>query len=322
MIRKLLVTLVLFVLILSAGFFSSLYLKKALDSYFNRRTVVVPEFVGKSLSAAIRLQQTHEGNLKIQIASEVESASVPRDTVLTQDPPAGSIVNFEKTIFLTVSKGTRLREVPDVVGLDIRKARLLLSEARLKVGKKSYLKSPDRERGVVIAQYPEGRAMAGQGETVDLVLSDGRAEADMMPRVTYLKLSEAQAVLRDANVQKVNVEEVPAGTLPPDLVLAQDPPPGTPVRADGSCRLTVSKGAASGHLADTKRKVWVQFDMPPGLTNKLLEVEVTDNITTAKVYSQMHAPGDTVRLEVTGEGSLLVKFYLDQNPVPVMEQRY
>jgi serine/threonine-protein kinase len=320
MIRKLLVTLVLFVLILAAGFFSSLYLKRALDAYFNRRPVVVPDFVGKSLAAAIRLQRSQEGDLKLEIANEVESAAVPKDTVLSQEPPAGSVVNTGKTIALTVSKGTRMREVPEIVGLDVRKARLLLSEARLKVGKKAFLKSPDRERGQVLAQAPEGKSMAGQGEPVDLLLSDGRAEAEAMPRVTYLRIQEAREVLKQSQVARINVEEVVSPSVPPDLVLAQDPLPGLPVRSDGTCRLTVCKG--NGLITNDQRKVWVQFDMPPGLTNKLLEVEVTDNVTTARVYSQMHPPGDQVRLEVTGQGSLLVKFYLDQNPVPVMEQKY
>src|SRR5947209_2997011 len=131
MIRKLFVTFLLFVLILAAGFFSSLYLKRALDTYFNRRTVVVPDFVGKSLSGALRISKLQEGNLKIDISNEVESTSVPRDTVVSQDPPAGSLVNQEKTIFLSISKGARLREVPDVVGQDVRRARLLLSDARM-----------------------------------------------------------------------------------------------------------------------------------------------------------------------------------------------
>ena len=49
MFRKLIVTLVLFVLILAAGFFSSLYMKRALDAYFNRRPTVVRMFMREYL---------------------------------------------------------------------------------------------------------------------------------------------------------------------------------------------------------------------------------------------------------------------------------
>ena len=329
MIRKLFVTLVLFVLILSAGFFSSLYLKRALDSYFNRRPVVVPSFVGETLSAAIRAQQGKEGLFRIDISQEVESSSAPRDTVVAQDPPAGSTVNSGKTIFLTISKGTRLREVPELMGLDIRRARLLLSESHLKAGKKSYIKSPDRDRGIVIMQYPEGKTMAGQGEAVDLLVSDGKADVEVMPRVIWLRLQEARDLLKDAGASKVEINYQVSKDHPDDTVLAQDPPPGTPVRTDGVAKLSVCRAAGGGPAptsaaADegSKRKIWVQFDMPPGLTPKLLEVEVTDNVATQKVYQQTHAPGETVRLEIAGEGGLLVRFFLDQNPVPVLEQKY
>jgi beta-lactam-binding protein with PASTA domain len=329
MIRRLFVTIVLFALIVASGFFSSLYLKRALDNYFNRKTVLTPDFVGKTLSEAIRIQKTQEGNLKIDISNEVESASVPRDTVVSQEPAAGSVVNYEKTIFLTVSRGTRIKEVPECLGVDIRKARLLLSEARFRVGKKAYLHSPDRERGIVMHQYPEGKSSAGQGEVVDLVISDGRAEQDFTPRVTYLMLQEAKDILKEAQFGRVDVEEVAAGSRPPGLVIGQDPAPGTALRSGSPCRLTVVKGAGGsvgGSVADinssNKRNVWVQFDMPPGLTDKLLEIEVTDNVTTKKVHSQTHQPAETVRVEVSGEGGLFVRFFLDQNPVPVLEQRY
>ncbi|MBI4864671.1 MAG: PASTA domain-containing protein [Candidatus Riflebacteria bacterium] len=320
MIRRLLVTFVLFLLIVASGFFSSLYLKRALDAYFNRRTVLVPDFVGKSLSEAIRIQKSHEGNLKIDISNEVESPSLPKDTVVTQEPPAGSLVNFEKTIFLTISKGTRLTEVPECLGLDLRRARLLLSEARMKVGKKAFVHSPDRERGIVMHQYPEGKGQAGQGEAVDLVVSEGRIDQEIMPRVTYLTLAEAKEVLKQAQITQVGVEEVTSTSHPAGLVLSQDPLPGTVIRSGASCRLTVCKG--TGLVTDSRRRVWVQFEMPPGLTEKVLEVEVTDNVTSSKVHSQLHDAGETGRLQVAGVGAILVKFYLDQNPVPVLEQRY
>lgn len=327
MIRKLFVTLVLFILILAAGFFSSLYLKRALDAYFNRRPTVVPEFVGKTLSAAIRLQQQSQGEFKIDISQEMESPTAPRDTIMAQEPAPGSVVNSGKTVFLTISKGTRLREVPELLGLDIRRARLLLSEARLKVGKKSYLKSPDRDRGIVIMQYPEGKTMAGHGEAVDLVVSDGKADIETMPRVVWLRLSEAREMLKEAGATKVEIAYSVSREHPDDTVLAQDPAPGTPVRTDGVAKLSVCRAAGGSAPVSTstdagRRKLWVQFDMPPGLTAKLLEVEVTDNVATQKVYAQTHAPGETVRLEVSGEGSLMVRFFLDQNPVPVLEQKY
>jgi beta-lactam-binding protein with PASTA domain len=325
MIRKLFVTLVLFVLILCAGFFSSLYLKRALDEYFNRKPVMVPELVGKTALQATRMLQASDANLKLDWSREMESSSAPRDTIIAQDPPPGSVVNSGKTIFLTISKGTRLREVPELLGLDIRRARLLLSEARLKVGKKSYLKSPDRERGIVIMQYPDGKSMAGHGEAVDVVLSDGKAEADVMPRVVWQRLPEARSMLKDVGVSKVDIEYSVSRDHPDDTVIAQDPPPGTPVRADGSSKLSVSRAAGGSASSDSdggKRKVWVQFDMPPGLTAKLLEVDVTDSVATHRVYSQTHSPGETVRLEISGSGPMTVKFYLDQNPVPVLEQKF
>lgn len=91
--------------------------------------------------------------------------------VVSQEPAAGADVANGETVTISVSKGTGLVEVPNVVGLSRGEAEAELSSAKLEA---NVVEVPsDQPEGSVIAQNPVGGQLR-QGSAVRLNVSAGR----------------------------------------------------------------------------------------------------------------------------------------------------
>ncbi len=72
-------------------------------------------------------------------AELVWSDTIPRGTVIDQNPQAFATSHRGETITLTVSRGPKLHRVPDVVGMDQRDARVLLEDLGFDVKEDSFI---------------------------------------------------------------------------------------------------------------------------------------------------------------------------------------
>ena len=79
-----------------------------------KEEVMVPNVVGKELSAALLEMQVKELYPKLQL--KYSNFVDDKGTVLEQSPPAGSIVKAGRRINLVVSRGAVIDTVKDYVG--------------------------------------------------------------------------------------------------------------------------------------------------------------------------------------------------------------
>jgi len=92
-------------------------------------------------------------------------------SVVSQQPAAGAELTDGETVTISVSKGTGLVEVPNVVGLSRGEAEAELSSAKLEA---NVVEVPsDQPEGSVVAQNPVGGQLR-QGSAVRLNVSAGR----------------------------------------------------------------------------------------------------------------------------------------------------
>ncbi|MBI4870963.1 MAG: PASTA domain-containing protein [Candidatus Riflebacteria bacterium] len=294
------------------GYGGYLYGKQALDSYFNRGSVMTPSLVGKTIEEAVEAT-----NLPVKIASRVTSNDVPVGRVITQDPPGGTPVHVGKPILVVLSRGADLVEVPSVVGQTARKAKLTLSEAKLGVGQVCAISS-EQPKDTVVNQYPASSGKLGKSGLVDLLVSQGpSATPAPVPRVVGLDEGTARTTLEKLGFAKVDVVEKPAGPgIEVGTVTEQDPFPG----AASSTRLilTVAREPATPTTAESPavdlpvKRFTVDFAMPPGLTPKRLDVYQSENGQSRRsVYSRLHLPGEKVPIPVEGAGTIELEFYVD-----------
>jgi serine/threonine-protein kinase len=141
------------------------------------RAVAVPDLVGRDQSEAA--SQLRDDGLGVIIRER--ASGEPVDTVVDQSPAAGQQVDEGSTVTLFVSNG-RLREVPDVVGLEQAEAAAELEDAGFSVSVRTTpVDEPDGD-GRVLSQTPSGGKERRRGDTV--VITVGQLTTPETPPAT------------------------------------------------------------------------------------------------------------------------------------------
>ncbi|KOV68839.1 serine/threonine protein kinase [Streptomyces sp. NRRL WC-3618] len=158
-------------------------------------TVPVPQLGGYRLDKARALLKRN--GLEPGMVTREFSDEVPRGSVISTSPDAGTERRAGSAVALVISKGSPV-EVSDVTGSDLADARAELGQAGLKVKVAAKTVTSDEfEQGQVAVQSPEGGSEAEQGDTVTLTVSKG-PEMIKVPDVVGDSVDEAKEALEGA----------------------------------------------------------------------------------------------------------------------------
>jgi beta-lactam-binding protein with PASTA domain len=139
--------------------------------------VAVPNVVGLTQTAATTA--IADANLTLGTVTTATSTTVPKDSVISQSPAAGTPVVQGSVVTLVVSTGPPQVAVPNVVGLTQAAATTAITGAGFTVGTVTTASSMTVPAGRVISQSPTSGTQVTQGSAVDLVVSSGP------PQVAY-----------------------------------------------------------------------------------------------------------------------------------------
>lgn len=145
--------------------------------------------------------------------------------------------------------------VPNLTGQDIVTAVDILSQSGLQVKIERREPHPTLPRNAVISQSPQAGIGIKKGRPVRVVVSLGPSELQA-PDFTGQHFRKAEAAIRQAGLLPAGISRAASDDLPRDIVIAQDPPAGSPIEKGGGISLLVSAGR--------KRQVFVM----PGLLGK------------------------------------------------------
>ena len=148
------------------------------------------------------------------------SDDVPRDEVISQDPPAGDRAKEGATITAVISSGKGEVPVPSVEGQSEDDAVAALRDAGFKTKTETAFSDTVPE-GDVISTSPEGGTSLTKGRTVTITVSKG-ASGVAVPKLVGLQQSEAEAQLDELGLTADVTEQ--ETTQPPGTVMEQDPP--------------------------------------------------------------------------------------------------
>ncbi|WP_353942082.1 Stk1 family PASTA domain-containing Ser/Thr kinase [Streptomyces sp. HUAS MG91] len=161
------------------------------------KTVKVPDLRGTPLDRA--RSGLKGAGLSPGMVTKAFSEDVPKGSVISSDPKAGSTRNAGAAVALVVSKGSPV-DVPDVTGESQEEAVADLADAGLKARIAAERVNSDEDKGDVAEQSPgEGKQLA-EGDTVTLTISKGPVMVKV-PDVTGMKVDEATSTLEDAGFQ-------------------------------------------------------------------------------------------------------------------------
>ena len=197
-------------------------------------TTIVPSVVGVETASAVELIE--EAGLRPQIEQAFDPI-VAAGLVLQQAPASGTKLQRQAPVIVTVSRGSPLAAIPNVVGLPSRSARTRLASLGFQVIEIAEF-NDDVEAGTVLGQDPLAGAMVDRRSVVALQISHGIELLPVPPVVGQSEGTAHHAIeLAGLDIGKVIYREY--GSVPNGIVEAQSPPTGTLVPRGSPVEITV-----------------------------------------------------------------------------------
>ena len=215
------------------------------DNMFSEpETMAVPNFVGARLED-ILANPAYTDYFNI-IPTYESSETVADGQVMNQNPTANrNVIKSEKKadIKLTVSSGTTVIILPELVNTDYRDAIIQLNKLGLN-HEESFVKSEDVTEGYVISMIPDAGAEMKAGDTVFLEISTGpEIKFATMPQLVGDTISTAQAKLEGSNLVMGTITERP-DDAPAGTVTWQSRSAGESVQEKTKINVIISSGPA------------------------------------------------------------------------------
>ncbi|TET69140.1 MAG: PASTA domain-containing protein [Candidatus Zixiibacteriota bacterium] len=135
----------------------------------HRKEEVVPTVVGLSREAAQR--RVKDLGFDFAVTGQEYSPDKPMGKVLFQSPEPGTVSKAGRTIKVIVSRGRATTEVPEVRGLALRQAQLILQEKGLAQGMILSSWDDSLPEGVVIETQPPAGTLMDLKSEVSLVVN-------------------------------------------------------------------------------------------------------------------------------------------------------
>ena len=123
-----------------------------------RGSVAVPDVAGKTQTDAG--QTLEAAGLNVGAIAKASDPTAPAGTVIRQDPAAGTKVDKDSAVALTLSSGPGAAEVPDVIGMDRAEAESALARGRLRADERDAVR-PHRPGGRSRRPAPRRRRAGG-----------------------------------------------------------------------------------------------------------------------------------------------------------------
>ena len=197
--------------------------------------VTVPNVVGLPVTQ-VQAELAKQG-LVLGTQTPQASTTVPKDSVLSQNPPAGDQIDKGTRVDITFSTGKDQAIVPNLVGLSTQDdARQALLAVGLLLGPVKQVDSA-QPLGFVVAQNPATGASVDAGTAVSISVSNGKSK---VPNVVGQSEAQAKSDLINAGFD-VSVTTQETGTAPPGEVLAQTPKGGASAVKGTLVTITVAK---------------------------------------------------------------------------------
>lgn len=206
----------------------------------DQETVEMIELRGKTYEEAMNALNTI--GLGIRRAGEESSDQYEQGQIVSQSKEAGSEVEKNTTIDVTISSGAGEFEVPSLAGLDKDAAELKLKEFGL-TGNYDFVYSDDIPNGIMVSQTPEAGAKAKKGDTITVMLSRG-PEPIVMIDVQNLPEAEAEAQLQALGLG-VTTNSDYNDEIAEGHVISQSIVEGKTVEKGTTVTLTISMGRKS-----------------------------------------------------------------------------
>ncbi len=211
--------------------------------YVKRGSVAtVPQVVGMKTDAAMQ-NLKNAGYEPVQYEVRFDDKA-PEGTIIRETPEGGEQTKPGRKVYLIISGGKEMAQVPDLRGKSLRDAKMLLLKSNMSIGNVSYQYSDSATNGTVFTQSPAPGTKTTASTLVNLVVSEGPLMGRVpVPSLSNMSLSQAIEKLKSVKLElgKVNYQN----GAPENQVLDQYPPAGDLVNEGASVDVFVARGGGT-----------------------------------------------------------------------------
>lgn len=274
--------------------------------------VVVPDLVGKDVVYALEIL-TGLG-LNTKVAGFEYRADIPKNHVAHQEPRPGAEVKRDRDVRIMVSKGSQTVVVPNLVGMDVREANIIMEENGLASGAVSKTHSEQAARGEVMSQAPTPGGILKRGDMIDLLVSLGRWPVRFkMPYLDGLAPEDAILILERSQLNLGQIRHVQRTDRPKGVVVEQEPSSGYPVTSGTLVNLTVNRSEKSVVL--DKGLYVFHHHVIDGFLKKHIRLRVNAFGMLYDLYDVFQPPGEDIWLLVPYDPDVTFFLYQDEEAV-------
>ena len=240
--RLLKVAFFILVLILIAGVSGYITLSFMIKS---EDRVVVPDLVSKE--AVSIFEMLAQLGLNAKVKSSEYNDHIPINHIISQDPAPGSEIKKGRDVRLILSKGPKTVMIPNLKGLPLRQAQIILEENGLCSGNLSRAYSSRFIKDQVIAHSPGSGQTLEQGKCVDMLICQGvLPRTYMMPDLNGMLFGEAVLILEKMNLYPGEVIFSRREDRKENTIIGQNPLPGYRITEGSPVKLVRNRDPGLG----------------------------------------------------------------------------
>lgn len=174
------------------------------------KLVKVPSVVGLNITDA---KKTLDNADLEGIQGDIRyDANKPIGTILDQNPVGDQMVKSGRRIYLIVSGGEQLYDVPNLVGRSVRESKFALAQRNLELQEMDSRVSAQYPSGTIISQIEPAGSKVKKGTKIGVVVSTGMETGDIkVPELIGKNLEEAKKIILQNHMMigKINYQPNP-----------------------------------------------------------------------------------------------------------------
>ncbi|OGS22489.1 MAG: hypothetical protein A2252_01480 [Elusimicrobia bacterium RIFOXYA2_FULL_39_19] len=277
----------------------------------NRTDVIVPKIEGRSLQEAIDIVSLL--GLGVIKDGEEYNAKLPPGTVIRQLPYPGMTVREGKIIRITLSKGSDLVFVPEIIGQTTKIAELLVRKNMMTLEVKNEQYSLRFEKNKIISQNPSPDSVVDKNGVISVTVSLGVPPEGMllMPEFVGQDINEFKK-WSEKNKITFQVREEEFESSPYNIVVSQEPQADTVLTYETQVVVVVSKGSTSILSTQPQQTGDVfHYDVPQGAKEQKIQVMLIDSTGEHQIYSSVQQPGSKIDIPVMKKGKSKLRVFIN-----------
>jgi len=306
------IQIIIVIIIFIVCFISTTYL----SVYFfvkSEKSVIIPDVSGKDIIYVLELLS--DNGLNIKVKGTEYHASIPKNHVIYQEPKPGNEVKLSRDISIILSKGSKWLTFPDVTGISLEKAQVLLDSHHLCRGEITKVFNHHLESGMIIAQYPTPDKLITHSTCINFLVSRGnRLQLYQMPDFQGISLENALMVLNTIGVKPVSLKYSSDNQWPENRIIDQKPEFGCAITKDEPILLTVNRRTNSNRILKGGVSLFT-YTVPNGFLKKRILIRLNIFGVTIHVYDDFAEPSENIFVIIPNDCDSSVFVYKDDELV-------